>query len=183
MYLSCLPPLHIFPSPLSSLLLSFAVLLFLPYSQIDFVAHDDLPYCSGNVGDIYKPLKDNGMFVPMQRTEGVSTSNIIARIVKDYDTYVRRNLSRGYSAREMNVGFMKVTGEGGRGRKERGWAVGRKQEMDEWRGSKWEKMQVHVGRYVVGERERAHLVVRMEPPSLSLYIYIYIYLFIYQLAM
>ncbi|XP_065056793.1 choline-phosphate cytidylyltransferase A-like [Rhopilema esculentum] len=80
---------------------------FLREHRIDFVAHDDLPYNSAGQDDVYKVIKEMGKFAATQRTEGISTSDIITRIVKDYDLYVRRNLSRGISAKELNVSYIK----------------------------------------------------------------------------
>lgn len=80
---------------------------FLEKHQIDYVAHDDLPYASGNDDDIYKPIKEMGKFLTTQRTEGISTSDIITKIIRDYDKYLMRNFARGASRQELNVSWFK----------------------------------------------------------------------------
>ncbi|KAK3825751.1 MAG: cytidylyltransferase-domain-containing protein, partial [Benniella sp.] len=80
---------------------------FLDKHQIDYVAHDDIPYKSVEDDDVYAFVKNHGHFLPTQRTDGVSTSDLITRIVKDYDQYLRRNLERGVSAKDLGIGFFK----------------------------------------------------------------------------
>nr|VDC70889.1 unnamed protein product [Brassica rapa] len=82
---------------------------FLDKHKIDYVAHDALPYAdaSGAGNDVYEFVKSIGKFKETKRTEGISTSDIIMRIVKDYNQYVLRNLDRGYSREELGVSFEK----------------------------------------------------------------------------
>ncbi|PKI41041.1 hypothetical protein CRG98_038569 [Punica granatum] len=82
---------------------------FLDKHKIDFVAHDSLPYAdvSGAGNDVYEFVKAVGRFKETKRTEGISTSDIIMRIVKDYNQYVMRNLDRGYSRKELGVSYVK----------------------------------------------------------------------------
>ncbi|CAI9783611.1 unnamed protein product [Fraxinus pennsylvanica] len=82
---------------------------FLDKYLIDYVAHDSLPYAdaSGAGKDVYEFVKAVGKFKETKRTEGISTSDIIMRIVKDYNQYVMRNLDRGYSREDLNVSYVK----------------------------------------------------------------------------
>ncbi|KAK3394899.1 hypothetical protein B0H63DRAFT_61689 [Podospora didyma] len=80
---------------------------FLEQHQIDYVAHDDIPYGADEGDDIYAPIKAAGKFLVTQRTEGVSTTGIITKIVRDYEKYIARQLNRGTSRQELNVSWLK----------------------------------------------------------------------------
>ncbi|KAK9487971.1 choline-phosphate cytidylyltransferase [Lipomyces starkeyi] len=81
---------------------------FIEKHKIDYVAHDDIPYAgAGGTADIYQPIKESGKFLVTQRTEGISTSYIITKIIRDYDKYLIRNFSRGITRQELNVSWLK----------------------------------------------------------------------------
>ncbi|KAG8935840.1 hypothetical protein FRC03_012850 [Tulasnella sp. 419] len=58
---------------------------FLDKHQIDYVAHDEDPY-KGSDGsdDVYDYVKRTGHFIPTRRTPGVSTSELLERMVRGY---------------------------------------------------------------------------------------------------
>lgn len=53
-------------------------------------------------------MKAAGRFKETKRTDGISTSDLIMRIVKDYNEYVMRNLARGYTRKDLGVSYVKV---------------------------------------------------------------------------
>ncbi|EIW76729.1 hypothetical protein CONPUDRAFT_146522 [Coniophora puteana RWD-64-598 SS2] len=57
---------------------------FLDKWQIDYVAHDEDPYVSPTHDDVYSFVKAQGRFIPTRRTPGVSTSDLLERIVSGY---------------------------------------------------------------------------------------------------
>ncbi|CAL5010343.1 unnamed protein product [Urochloa decumbens] len=82
---------------------------FIDKHNIDFVTHDALPYAdtSGAANDVYEFVKAIGKFKETKRTKGISTSDIIMRILKDYNQYIMRNLTRGYSRKDLGVSYVK----------------------------------------------------------------------------
>ena len=81
---------------------------FMKVNKIDFIAHDEAPYPYANgKGDAYDWVKKKGMFLATKRTEHVSTTDVITRIINDYDAYLLRNIRRGCSNSELGVSYVK----------------------------------------------------------------------------
>ncbi|TIB39959.1 hypothetical protein E3P86_00900 [Wallemia ichthyophaga] len=57
---------------------------FLDHHKIDFVAHDGEPYVAQGHEDVYTFVKAQGRFIPTRRTNGISTSDLLARILRQY---------------------------------------------------------------------------------------------------
>ena len=80
---------------------------FLKKHKIDYVAHDEAPYPTPNSVDCYEFIKKMGMFIPTKRATNISTTKIITEIIKNYDLYIRRQILRGISYKELNISFLK----------------------------------------------------------------------------
>lgn len=78
---------------------------FLTKWKIDLVAHDETPYPCGKIPDIYQLPKAMGIFLPVKKAD-TSGSNLISRIVKEFEEYVSKNRGRGYTTKELGVLFM-----------------------------------------------------------------------------
>ncbi|KAF9028038.1 hypothetical protein BDZ89DRAFT_1133853 [Hymenopellis radicata] len=78
---------------------------FLDRWNIDYVAHDEDPYVADGHEDVYSFVKSQGKFIPTRRTPGVSTSELLERIVSGY----RR---RDFDAKLAKMGHSELCAEG-----------------------------------------------------------------------
>lgn len=78
---------------------------FLEKWKIDYVAHDEVPYGAEGHDDVYAFVKQQGKFVPTRRTPGVSTSELLERIVSGYR-------KRDFDKKLEKMGHMELKAEG-----------------------------------------------------------------------
>jgi len=57
---------------------------FLAKHEIDYVAHDEDPYSAAGHEDVYSSVKREGKFLPTRRTPGISTTDLVSRMVAQY---------------------------------------------------------------------------------------------------
>lgn len=91
---------------------------FMKSHGIDFVAHDDIPYttCRKNTKgiemasdhDIYGWLKEEGCFKATKRTAGVCTTDLVVRILQNYEDYVEKSINTGVNPSDLNIGVTKA---------------------------------------------------------------------------
>ncbi|OMJ74349.1 hypothetical protein SteCoe_26738 [Stentor coeruleus] len=73
---------------------------FMNTHNINYICHDNTPYIMGAdiTGDVYYPSKQAGRFLATQRTEGVSTSDLIIRMLISSNEFVRENKAKSGSS-------------------------------------------------------------------------------------
>lgn len=75
--------------------------------KLDFVCHDDLPYVTAGIEDAYSIPKRLGKFKATKRTEGISTTDVVAKILKNKEMYYVRNLRRGVPRQKLGMGIFR----------------------------------------------------------------------------
>jgi choline-phosphate cytidylyltransferase len=83
---------------------------FMEEHNIDFIAHDALPYQTPGADDCYLPMKQAGRFLPTLRSDGVSTSDLLIRVLKEKDEYYDRNFKKGYKRQDFGLGWVEYIG-------------------------------------------------------------------------
>lgn len=73
--------------------------------RCDFTAHDAEPYVSIDSADSYQLLKQAGMFIPTVKQEGVCTSEFIARVLRNKDSFIERCIRNGVAPQELQLGI------------------------------------------------------------------------------
>lgn len=76
---------------------------FLDKLGCKYIAHDPEPYPYNDIDDVYGQFKKLNRFLATKRTDGISTTDIINRILFDYDRYVERNVKKGLKPQDLNI--------------------------------------------------------------------------------
>jgi cytidyltransferase-like protein len=76
---------------------------FLDSINVHYLAHDPEPYPYKDMADAYGEIKEAGRFISTTRTEGISTTDMIVKIIENYDTYVERSIKKKVPLSSLNL--------------------------------------------------------------------------------
>jgi len=76
---------------------------YLDAHEIDVVVHGDDNSFDENGNDAYAFIKNIGKYREVPRTENISTTDLITRILKDYNGFVERCMKRGLTYKDLNI--------------------------------------------------------------------------------
>ena len=76
---------------------------YLDEYQIDVVVHGDDNSFDENGNDAYAFIKSIGKYQELPRTDNISTTDLITRILKDYHGFIERCMRRGFTHTDLNI--------------------------------------------------------------------------------
>lgn len=68
-----------------------------------YIAHDPEPYPYKGIEDVYFTIKDAGRFIATTRTSGISTTDVILKIIEDFDVYVERSIKKKVPINDLHL--------------------------------------------------------------------------------
>lgn len=80
---------------------------FLDSINAHYLAHDPEPYPYQGMADCYSEIKEAGRFISTTRTDGISTTDIIVKIIEDYDIYVERSIKKKVPIESLHLSASK----------------------------------------------------------------------------
>lgn len=68
-----------------------------------YIAHDPEPYKYKDIPDVYGIFKEKKRFIATTRTDGISTTDIINKVVSHHEEYIERALKKNTNINTLNL--------------------------------------------------------------------------------
>ena len=68
-----------------------------------YIARDDTPYPCDDIDDMYAPFKKANRFLTTKRIGTISTTDLINRVLFNYESYVEESVKNSYEPKEIGI--------------------------------------------------------------------------------
>ena len=68
-----------------------------------YIARDANPYPCDDINDMYEPFKKANRFLTTKRIGSISTTDLINRVLCNYDYYINQNIKNGIKYKSMGI--------------------------------------------------------------------------------